>query len=571
MSNSGGRIYTDENTGVSIGDLQVVLGTARNDLGGIITNAEINENSLHKPVRSNKPFGTEQDIKVPTKYGWTIIKKNIGSNTNTFINTIKTYGASFKYWNYEKPRGSSYNEWFRLLDFNGYNHYAVAYRTPCYLSRLTASDIQIPPISLNIQANSDDYEYVQESDPFTLNDAYDITVIASVYGSSPSINWDIDGSLDVTLLDSNNRVVDHTYETGFGVRNGVPQPMLIHFENFHSLEGYDGPFRIQYRTLFSNHTTHEEGGRIYSDSVTVNVDTSYAATLTRSRTGQDGVVIRPSSEASEWRENSYRARSTIFGEFGYFPLAVIEVYNGSTTQRKICLIPSSGFIPFKRIGITIRPREETYSKDIIVYLLYGNYTSIFPEYQTGIDYGALDLANGNVLVAAPNCYNELGIIAEDVPPVEIVQDDCQGATFTYSDSSTETGLLPYPSPRGFTDSEKLLSIINIPWGIIVYNATEEMPISVKLCIYTEEEADSTNEESDLIKQDTETFVVDSSDWSATANLEVALDNLPTHYAPYELYAKIKIEFNGETYYINIGQGSITTTDPGRYKLGEEPA
>ena len=98
-----------------------------------------------------------------------------------------------------------------------------------------------------------------------------------------------------------------------------------------------------------------------------------------------------------------------------------------------------------------------------------------------------------------------------------------------------------------------------------------MPISVKLCIYTEEEADSTNEESDLIKQDTETFVVDSSDWSATANLEVALDNLPTHYAPYELYAKIKIEFNGETYYINIGQGSITTTDPGRYKLGEEPA
>ena len=131
-----GRIYIDTSTtphkGVSIDDIQTVLGTrTRNDIGGLISYAEahdlINRWAKYKPFRDSAPNPTPEARK-SKNYGlfipyYRLIGTMIGDIINNRWTNAENYDALRAPWEWEAPRGAGRTpkEWFRILDFNGYN------------------------------------------------------------------------------------------------------------------------------------------------------------------------------------------------------------------------------------------------------------------------------------------------------------------------------------------------------------------------------------------------------------------------------------------------------------------
>lgn len=148
--NDGYKIYIDPNaTGVEIADIQTVIGSSRNDLGGLIVNGDINPFALYKPVREpalgmitrgdfgGLGLGSSSNVNA-LPYATTIngfVALYTDGDTNNLWKTNRANG-----WRYHKPRGKSQNEMFRIFDFVkvisensqmhpvnliGYNHRAV--------------------------------------------------------------------------------------------------------------------------------------------------------------------------------------------------------------------------------------------------------------------------------------------------------------------------------------------------------------------------------------------------------------------------------------------------------------
>lgn len=130
MAHQNGRIYIDTNTtphkGVEIADLQQVLGIGSGDLGYIISmggaTEKINKWSIHKPERSAKLGVLTLADRQDGNFGMDIPKCTSTTGIAAFLNG---YASGY---NYLTPRGKksipSQCEWFRILDFDGYNHYA---------------------------------------------------------------------------------------------------------------------------------------------------------------------------------------------------------------------------------------------------------------------------------------------------------------------------------------------------------------------------------------------------------------------------------------------------------------
>lgn len=147
MSNSNGKIYIDTsvtpNKGISIrGDIAAVLGRATGDLGQLCGDVKpvidhydsttgepvyrydrvnaINKWAKNKPVRYNSLTTPTDAQKVDVLYGLSIPTLGI-------LNFAQRFSER---WGYNAPRGKAYsamnptyyNEWFRVLDFNGYLH-----------------------------------------------------------------------------------------------------------------------------------------------------------------------------------------------------------------------------------------------------------------------------------------------------------------------------------------------------------------------------------------------------------------------------------------------------------------
>lgn len=148
--NDGYKIYIDPNaTGVEIADIQTVIGSSWNDLGGLIVNGDINPFALYKPVREpalgmitrgdfgSLGLGSSSNVNA-LPYATTIngfVALYTDGDTNNLWKTNRANG-----WRYHKPRGKSQNEMFRIFDFVkvisensqlhpvnliGYNHRAV--------------------------------------------------------------------------------------------------------------------------------------------------------------------------------------------------------------------------------------------------------------------------------------------------------------------------------------------------------------------------------------------------------------------------------------------------------------
>ena len=135
MANSDGKIYITSSSGVSIGDIQTVLGSSRNDIGALITEGDIKKWAKFKPIRSSQKGYVTLAQRVAAGHGfgqvsplaWSVIQSNQLPDSFTYL----------------RPRGKGggtggADEWFRFFDFchietdltqlssPGYNHNAIA-------------------------------------------------------------------------------------------------------------------------------------------------------------------------------------------------------------------------------------------------------------------------------------------------------------------------------------------------------------------------------------------------------------------------------------------------------------
>lgn len=126
MSYSNDTVYVNSSYGISIADLQSALGTSRNDLGGIIVNANINKWAKHKPFR-NSTVGFPINVSQSTPEARSSARVDAALDVNFGLDIPKYTPTNFKthyaeQWAYNRPRGAANNEWFRMLDFDGYLH-----------------------------------------------------------------------------------------------------------------------------------------------------------------------------------------------------------------------------------------------------------------------------------------------------------------------------------------------------------------------------------------------------------------------------------------------------------------
>lgn len=110
MSNSGGKITAP----VSIEDVRTVLGVSSYDLGTLCKSEKINMWAKYKPVRYNKMAEITENERAATNYG---LQFGIVYTGEGLVNEAKKTNSG---WAYLPPRGGSYNEPYRLSDFDKY-------------------------------------------------------------------------------------------------------------------------------------------------------------------------------------------------------------------------------------------------------------------------------------------------------------------------------------------------------------------------------------------------------------------------------------------------------------------
>lgn len=129
MSQINGYIYIDTSTtppkGVSIDDVRTALNDSHRDIGNLCVSTKINPWSLNKPVRLGTPYQSAGwQASSAGNYG--IVPYRIGTGAQA-LSTLYNFAfdGAMNGWAYEKPRGlATYSEWYRLMDFNGYDHHA---------------------------------------------------------------------------------------------------------------------------------------------------------------------------------------------------------------------------------------------------------------------------------------------------------------------------------------------------------------------------------------------------------------------------------------------------------------
>lgn len=123
------KLYVSEDKGISTSEIAACLGdyrvTARGrDIGLLCTSPKINVWAKFKPFRnSSKGFATDtarEQARSSVNYGVT-------PRRSTSIKALKVYyDEDMNGWSIALPRGLSYSEPFRMLDFDGYNHKCVS-------------------------------------------------------------------------------------------------------------------------------------------------------------------------------------------------------------------------------------------------------------------------------------------------------------------------------------------------------------------------------------------------------------------------------------------------------------
>lgn len=120
MGHSG--TYINSKPVLQLADIKAVLGENVNDLGALCTSNNVNMWSKRKPVRSSQQTEMSDANMASVQYGLTWSRY---STAQALLNAVASLGEGVLAWSYNKPRGKSYSEYFRRLDFYQYQHAAV--------------------------------------------------------------------------------------------------------------------------------------------------------------------------------------------------------------------------------------------------------------------------------------------------------------------------------------------------------------------------------------------------------------------------------------------------------------
>ena len=223
--NSDGRIYTDSTHGISIADVQAVLGTGRNDIGALCTAPAVFKMAKYKPVR-HATLGRITDAqRLALCYGLSIPRYG--------ANDFKTHYSD--QWTYLKPRGmgggsGGANEWYRLLDFDGYmSNYWLLGSTDRNLTTIFDGSLSIP--AANVSAGDlirFDIRCCEDPDTGVPGLLYPYDWLGETTG------WDISlYYMGVAILDSQNvlRVITGDQMRDHHTRDDVDATMLVSIPN----------------------------------------------------------------------------------------------------------------------------------------------------------------------------------------------------------------------------------------------------------------------------------------------------------------------------------------------------
>lgn len=137
MANNNGIIYIDTSTsphkGVCIADIQTVLDSSRNDIGGLITYGAIKPWAKYKPVvyasmgtSDQMEEDTTNDIMKwkSTSNWWKGTSGYCGFDIPSYASAADLDGET-DIWEYVRPNGTLSTQPFRFFDFNLYDHNSI--------------------------------------------------------------------------------------------------------------------------------------------------------------------------------------------------------------------------------------------------------------------------------------------------------------------------------------------------------------------------------------------------------------------------------------------------------------
>lgn len=154
MANNNGHISKPVNGSLSLGELAQLFGCTA-DLGTICSNThgQINPWSKVKPVRSIKVGILSDNDRKAENYGFdlSLSSGTIAQSSAACLNAAKANHGS---WAYLPPRGASRSpkEWFRLFDFDGYSHHALAPYSITYQQRTNVLGNKSIPVFEDVAA-----------------------------------------------------------------------------------------------------------------------------------------------------------------------------------------------------------------------------------------------------------------------------------------------------------------------------------------------------------------------------------------------------------------------------------
>lgn len=146
---------------VSMADVKAALNAGSLDLGSLCQNINVNKWSRIKPVRSSVKSRLTDEQMMAIKCGLTPVKVAKLLSSTIGITAFGGYTenqclAEVSAWNYHQPRGKAYNEWYRLADFNGYNHKAVAPDSGWSQKTIdTESIVKLGAVTVDVTASGD--------------------------------------------------------------------------------------------------------------------------------------------------------------------------------------------------------------------------------------------------------------------------------------------------------------------------------------------------------------------------------------------------------------------------------
>lgn len=405
ISDDNKRLYVDTTDpdnpiGISLWEIMKCLGYYKRDekggrnIGTIIKNAQINEFSLMKPYRSSTAEPS-LEARQAAKFGWNTNNKTTSETMSAFLDKLKANGEGKNYWTYLRPRGlATYNERFRIRDFDGYDKDAKAYGDKSKVKKYDINSLSFKGDEFNITLTKNgNTSGTRRSNTFTATSK--IVVQTSMDKISPAASssyyWFVEGTFSIGVYSSSEILAYEEWDIGSDGNDVPSQEFLFRYD----LDAIGEDCYIEYGWNIDNGSYISSSGEYFDISLKVTTDEAY--TLAELPKGRQGIGYIGDTS---W---DYDTQMAVFGYSG--TLIIVELSDGITTERKMMQWMGNPFI-FEKAGFSTSLIESYTTMHL--YVLRGDATSIFGGSISGRDYyGDISLADGYELAPYQIPYKDI--------------------------------------------------------------------------------------------------------------------------------------------------------------------